>query len=411
MRKLITLLLFASPLASQTLVVVDDDGPADHATIAAALTAAPDGAVVLVRAGTYGASAAVVTGKSLTLVADAGASVDFTGENLTVQDLTGSQTFTMRGITLRSSFSEPALVIDGCEGAVFVDDCEIDMSFVPFHLDPVGIVARDSDSVVFSNCEIIGGAQLGGPGGTGMRLEDSTVHLFHCEVSGGLGRSAGLDQNGEPVPAEGGDAIELDGGFLFATLSTLQGGRGSLIGNVFGCPGGVSGDGGNGLLLQGASPNAELLEVALIGGLPGEIVGGPGGCLPGLAGEPSVVLNGSLASTPADERSLSFDAPVAPGAPVQLDFVGEPGDFVWYLVADGPAALFVPLLRGTLAIDLASFSSFAVGFLDGTGTASVAPNAPPLPVGAGAYRLVIQALFLDTLGDFTLGTPGALVVR
>src|SRR5688572_20931567 len=85
-----------APSADAGVTVVAPTG-GEHASIADAVDAAPDGEIVLVRAGAYGSFA--IHGKSVHVVADAGALVEVHGSVL-VDLLPAGGTVTLQGLRI-----------------------------------------------------------------------------------------------------------------------------------------------------------------------------------------------------------------------------------------------------------------------------------------------------------------------
>lgn len=87
-------------VSAQTYVVDANAGPGSHyTTIAAAVADVPDGATLLVRAGTYGAFA---TSKGLTILGDPGARLDASTGIVSIHQLGPQRRFVMRGVELVS---------------------------------------------------------------------------------------------------------------------------------------------------------------------------------------------------------------------------------------------------------------------------------------------------------------------
>jgi len=99
-------LLFAAPAAvAQTLIVDINNGPGTtYTSLVDAAASAPDGAVLEVRPGFY-FGAALVDGKSLTILFDPGAVIatDTDSIAMRVRNLNANQWFTMRGATVQTS--------------------------------------------------------------------------------------------------------------------------------------------------------------------------------------------------------------------------------------------------------------------------------------------------------------------
>lgn len=391
------------------VIVVDDDGPADFATLHAAVALAPEGALVLVREGTYDiAPELVIDGKALTLVAG-GANVRLTGGPLVIRRLGPGQRVVADGFVIATSsrISQvvgESLVLEDDAGLVWIEDCTVGVenpSSVLLSQQPA-VAARRSAAVVLVRTSAF--ASEGGiaaqPSPGGLLAEDSGLFLFETRVRGGGGTSV---RSG--LAGGGGDGVELDGGFLFAAGSTLEGGPGGSVGSPFG-GGGSAGDGGAGLRLIGDAPDAFLVDADLRGGEGGLGFGIFG--IPGLPGEPSVVESGTLTAKRGISHAFALTSPVRSGGLATATFHGIPGERVWYLLSNAPEAEFRPRLLGSLAVQT-PYRIIPAGELDASGALTVSIPAD-LAHGAQGSALVLQALFQHPAQGFTLATPSLLTV-
>src|SRR6185436_1169764 len=93
----------------------------------AALNAAQDGDVLLVRAGTYtGVTQMSVAGKGVTVINDSGAPLQLSPLGIT--GVPASSTFAVRGITITAqpllfAASPAAIAADQCAGTIWLEDC------------------------------------------------------------------------------------------------------------------------------------------------------------------------------------------------------------------------------------------------------------------------------------------------
>src|SRR5690606_35628687 len=114
--------------ANQVHVVDAAGGSGGHTTIQAAVDAASDGDVVLVRPGTYGALD--IQAKGIAVLADPGPSgARPRVERVAVWSIAAAQRVTLRGLEIRQTpgfFAPPeALSVAGCSGELVVEDCEV----------------------------------------------------------------------------------------------------------------------------------------------------------------------------------------------------------------------------------------------------------------------------------------------
>jgi hypothetical protein len=397
-------LLVAVP-STQTVLVVDDDGPADFQSLAQALAAAPDGATVLVRDGVYaGAQPVRIAPRSLVITADAGANVEIE-HGLFVQGLQVGQTLVVRGITFDLDFHGVAVGAEDCQGVLWLEDVVVTLG-VSILDGPSAVSLRACDSVVVVRSSLHGSGALDAllPGGPAIDARHSSLHVFDSELIGGEGGYHVVS------PSAGGPGIRLEGGFLFAESSHVQGGQGGPVGGFGLCEGGTGGIGGPGVELLGASPQASLLGGTLAGGLGGaSLIPTSEPCPEGAVGPASLVSAGTLVSVSAPDHGFAVTSPVEAGTPSIASFSGVPGEVAWFLYGASPATHFLSPLLGTLALDF-PLAIAPAGALDASGSLEVGIVAG-LPPGVDSRLFHLQALFLEGgTGGFAFGSPSALVV-
>lgn len=383
---------------AQSVLVVDAAGGGDFETLPSAVEAAVDGDVLLLRAGTY--DPLVVTGKSLTIEAEAGASV-IVSETLHIENLAPTQSVTLRGLDVDASAADVAFAgsFDGCMGPVLVQDCTFDGSGGP--LVSGGLFVVDCTSVVLSRVRSTPTLTAGGSfGRAGVFAVSSAVYAYECVLTG----SDGLETFTGPIP--GANGVTLFSASLFASGCLLTGGDGG-NGNftVFGCTDG--GDGGDGVELGGTSPStAYLLDNAATGGTPGTS-GGPA-CSAGVPGQPFRDVLGTTTVLAGASRSFTTASPVREGQSYQETFQGPPGEvaagaFSFSLVN----GVLFPGFLGAVHIAPGGFNLFR-GTIPAGGTLVASTTVPELGLGFDAVVIYEQAVFIDpgTL-DVFLGPPAA----
>jgi len=277
-------LLGTSALAQDHLVVDDDPGPdVDYASVQAALAAIADGGTIEVRAGDYEEFLNIVA-RTVAILAEPGVVVH--GE-IDVHDLRTEHMVTLRGIDLRSlgPVSEPLRAWNN-RGPLWVQGCRLQGSSVSFHTSPDVVILNDCASVVLDRCTIRGGTSVT-PGAGGRAVLSVRTELV--VVSGAL--TGGRGTGGDPG-AEGGPAVEVVDGHLFAFGALFRGGPGGYGQGAFGTCG-QGGDGGPALRLSGTNPSGHLIGCRVRGGDAGEALG-TGTCAAGGPGAPTDVLAGSL---------------------------------------------------------------------------------------------------------------------
>jgi hypothetical protein len=233
--------------SSAGVIVVDalSQSPFAFINIGAAVAAAANGDVILVRDGTYDQS--TVAGKSLTIVADSSALVVVNatpqpGQPAIQIDGTSAPTrVTLRGLTCIGPGGATQLaagIVVGGGAAVWLESVEVDSFSFPLDIFQATVVAN-----ACSFHAAPGDQALLAVGGTAITAQDSTLSLHDVVAAGGQGASAAS----LAVPA-GDGGVSLIGTTLFASGSWILGGQGG-SGTDFGGPCIDGAHGGVGLLL------------------------------------------------------------------------------------------------------------------------------------------------------------------
>ncbi|MBM3975952.1 MAG: hypothetical protein FJ299_03045 [Planctomycetes bacterium] len=274
-RLLPAFLLLASPCAAQALWTVDDNGPADFASVQVAINTVAAGDVLLIEPGSYGAA---VVNKSLTLLGSPGsarpafASLDFIGAQHA------------RALHLQTQ----ALTVINITGHAFIDDCVV--TDLETQID-------NCADVSLANCTL-GALPLAGNGVDGLSLfQCGYVQIVNSTITGGAGLSSSITF----VPGAGGAGIRLEQSKLLLIGSTVRGGAGqTLTAPLF------AGTGGDAVLVDIGSTaevrgsNFDLLA----GGL------GNAGVPPFLNGVAIRAKNGGTAVTSGVSTTGGFNGPV-----------------------------------------------------------------------------------------------------
>jgi hypothetical protein len=401
---LVTAALLA--LAAPDVLVVDQSGGpgADFQSIWAAVFAAQDGDVLLIRTGSY-SFPIDIDGKALTLVEDAGAEVRI--PSCTVSNLTAEQTVVLRGLHFEGHYTSTTPTVDLFDnaGLVWMEDCLVQDGAPAVS---VGAGCR----AVLERCELVG--VTGGwvflfthiDAGPALGSSLGTVTLHDCHLVGGDGEDGHPSETLPIGPDPGAPAYALDGGALFSSGSTFVGGRGgdgitAWDGTSYVCV--PPEPGGAGLLLQGAAPIAHLLDTDLAGGAPG---GPAGSCPPGAPGPSLDLQAGSAVTLPGSAISLALGPPVREGQTLTGTIAGAPGAVAFLAASTQPADVLVLPLSGVLHLAATSVV-VAPGVLDASGELALAfPIAGIDGEGAVAWA---QALTCAS-GECALGAAASFVV-
>jgi hypothetical protein len=190
--------MLALPLAAQVFVVDASNGPgANFTSIAAAVAAVPDGAILRVRPGNYDAFR--IDGKSLTVLNEGGLITGPpTGANVTVANLAATQSVVLRGLTWQNP--NGGLSLTSCNGLVAcyqcwnqsnlqstivvgVSQCRqvhlVDCSFLNYSGGSTVVNTTSSDAV-FERCGL-----FGSQGGIPLWVHGGRVQLVSCGMNGG----------------------------------------------------------------------------------------------------------------------------------------------------------------------------------------------------------------------------------
>jgi len=379
-------------LVSQGQVHVVDaaNGPGtDFTTLGAAVGAALDGDVVLVRGGDYfldgfGTEGIFLDGKGLVVVAEPGAVVRTTRAR--IRNLPAAGRVLIQGLTFTSN--EIVADFDDDAGPLWFERCV----FQPqFDLVAGGVHPTNCATVVLSRCSLHA-VPLIVPS-TALRSQNSRLHFYDGTVQGRA--TGGLSA-----------AVELgQSSFLELFGSDVHGGDGADGNSILFCNGQ---EGGAALVVAEASTLVRL-DSSLVGGAGGAPFSG--GCSSGADGQDLNVVQGTVVALGGSARSLEIGSPVRTDEMVVATFTGLPGDRVWLRFAflPGPGS-FSRFYDGEYLLGMPRFKAL-VATIPPSGTLVVAAAAPQLPPGEESLVAYCQAFFLDAAGQrFVLSSPSALVV-
>jgi hypothetical protein len=429
MRCAVALLAIASSASlafADVRVVNASSGP--YTTIQAAISAAQDGDTLLVKPGSY--AQFILDAKSLTIVADAGGSVNIGGA-CAVRNLNATQRAVLSGLTIAvpDNWNSPApdhyasgLNVTNNAGEVRVDACTLigrSTTNLLFSLGTGGDGARvagNAGSVVLVACVATGGRGQGthdlfagssAPGGSGVFVQDTRVALYNCTLTGGRGGD-GFDGCGR-----GGHGAWLRTSTLSAGLITsgcqLTGGRGGddwedTLGD-FTAPG----SGGDGMELEGGTL-AQIVEDVCAGGAAGV----------GIYCTPTLFPAGRGVGIGGAGSPFTFStSKVVLGAPVVLREMnvlpitvrGQPGDHAYLFVSRGTAFNAIPSWHGVVLTQNANPPrSVILGTIPASGVLNANLTIPDLGPGVLARDLFLQAYRLDAAGSATLGNLAVVSV-
>jgi hypothetical protein len=380
--------LAGSAAAQSVFVVAPVAGAGVFATdIQAAVDAAGNGDLVLVRAGSY--SGFTVDGKGVSVVADAGAAVEANGRVL-VRNISAAQRVLLQGLTIHGDDLVPALVTLNDPGPVWIQSCDV-TGGTRSGPGLVAISVNSCPSVAIERCTMTGGdAVTGGPtnmGGPALHVANSKVAVSDSQCFGGKGAATASAGGGF-----GGSGLRVLTGSVFASGTSFHGGEGAVPAPPQ-FPGGV---GGAGINTEGA---VTLLECAVTGGA-------------GFPDSPPTVIGSAASVTvlPGAAGHFSITSPVREGEVMTIAAGGAPGQSAWFLFSPTPAPVLLLLpFKGALVLP-AGAPAFVLGTIPAGGTLSAPVLMPSLPAALQSATVWCQSIFFPPSAHAVIGPPSALVI-
>ena len=405
-------LLVAGAAARATVLIVDPSGgPGGAALLQAAIDAAQDGDILLLRPGDYGSvpgSHPQLVGKSLALIVDG-----------------PPGSVVLAGLSIGSSDPATQMLVRG------------------LRVEPAPLVAQDGGAVEltgkgtywFEDCVFTGSLASSGKPVPGLDVflqafVFPTLTLVRCTISGADGPDEvpGVSPAGAGAPG----AIMQ---FSFQTSiheCTIRGGRGG-DGDPFASGGSSTADGGPGLAAVSVYPMS-FLGSTILGGDEGE--NNPAATKPGagiscsfviIDRRDSVFQAGAIngAGTPADDmafgpgvgviaypastRSMSVPSPLREGESSLLHAQGEVGDDVWIYLGLGSGLDPVMNAQGNIVLEDALPSpSFLGTITDPSGVLDYPFQMPNLPPGLDGFLIYMQSAMTRVGGAPVVGSGTAL---
>ncbi len=413
-------LLVARSAQAGVLVV----GPGQPYTqLQAAVDAATDGDVVLVKSGDY-AEGFILGHKSLSIVADTNADVVLR-TRVSIASIDAAHEVILAGIRVEippntANGWGSALQVFSCTGSVRVLECELHANYGGADLcNPAdGAYVLNSTDVAFTRCQIFGATRLGPQSnwaGIGLHSAGSRVALYDSEIVGGAGGTDQVCSNyAYGDGGDGGWGAWIVNGTLFASGSTFRGGDGgdaSAMTTLFV----FGGDGGTAIVAHASAPNAtavHLLDSRLIPGAGGALLPPvPPGSIPGQPGLP-VYTSGNVTVTnyPGPAHLLSAPRIVREGSMLDLTLAGPPGDALgWFVSGRANWMLDAPFAGVRLYQQMPPGRFARIGMIPGSGVLHHAVPLGMLPQGSDARVHHVQSV--SSLGGvLRLGTGQPFVV-
>jgi hypothetical protein len=420
----LALLAGTGSAAAQHLWTVDDNGPADFATIQDAVDAAADGDVVQVFPGSY--AGFQIASKGLAILGDSATPWTLSGPVSVTSTVVG-QTVVISGFTQLDSGSGTAagIAISACAGAVRTEDCAWRGQNSSTLRGGSGARIENSSDVIFSAANATGGnggvhivspsnySEVVYGGGHALDVLASSLAFWGGSAIAGLPGTSHTDHN--LYGYEGGSGALLGGALFFASNSLLKGGQGgkhSLTQCGLASGYGTAGDGGAGLRLESAPSSAFVQQPNVAAGPPGTA-----NCAPFYVDGNSVprvlvhAAGSTLGRVPSPSRKLTAPAFVAGTTLVDLTATGAPGDLVYAVAETSTHFQYDPALHGVWSLayppqpppnpDAVIPSGGSVGFQI---------TLPAVPPTQDAEVHFVQLYIVDLNGRVFVSTPRAVVL-
>lgn len=420
-------MLVAAGTAYGGVIVCDVTGAGDYNSVQAAINAAATGDILLLKHGSfaYDFFGVTIDGKSLVIVADAGAPSRPKLAGITVKNLPPSGAVIVRGIEVQpaTGFGPPVggITIDHVQGGVVFEDCVLRGSpgvgqTFGFSKDALpGVVLTSCAAAVFTRCSIFGGSGvdaggIGGPpsyygssgGGAGVVMAASHASFHDCVVAGGAG---GKGNAGIGIANDGGDGAVLVGSVVLLSGTAIAGGAGGS--NGASAPSGDINAGGDGLRTDAAS-KVFAIDSSWVGGDGGPFPFGAGFGPDGVALDPPGFPIGGWTT---QARSFSLSTPVKELTSVAVDVRGQTGDLVLLVQSFGVANLHPGGVKGWLLLTPPLLGPFVLlAISDPSGHATLTVPAPPLALPTlEGFPFLFQAFFTNP-GETVAGPPSLFVL-
>ncbi|MFK7740519.1 MAG: hypothetical protein AB8H80_09350 [Planctomycetota bacterium] len=385
--------IFGSPIVAQSFVVDAANGPgANFVDIAAAITAVPDGATLLVRTGTY--APFTLQAKGLTILADPGTQVTGTTEIL---DTLPNQAVIVRGMEVDITAGDrQAILLQNCAGPVLLEGLTTPSTLPPyvifglFFYIPVGLRAANCDQVILRDSTL-----------TGVALNASNTVVESCLLRGG--DEVPISGNGSPPSAIAGLHIQSSSVEIVGNSLIIGGNAAAPSLHAVGIHASLSSvNVRSGTVSSGISPTSQISTPILIS--QSLVVVDPAVSLTGIA--PTIF--------PAPTRlplaeTTSAGAPVGGAMQAQVASTSPTAAALFLSLPNAGSTAF-PGIEGYSWLAPSTLSLEAIG----TATAG-APLSTTVPVPNNAalrgFAIAWQALLVAGNGELKLSNPSLAIVR
>ncbi len=386
-------LTIASALSAQTFVVDINNGPgANYTSLSTATAAVPDGATLLVRAGTY-VDHILIDGKGLTILAEQGTLLRNLFPVIWVLNTASSQSVVIHGLELEGS-TMGTCRIESCVGPVHLEGIA---GTPPYQPAPAGAWVTSSSQVLLRDSSF-----------GWSKFEDSNVVVEDCAFEGADFLVVGL--GGYPCISSH-PGIHVVSGALQVVGGTCTGGRGgaSMACGSHPDQAGIHSDGAGVSVSSGATVTAAFPSGY---SSPAPAIAGTGT----LRIDPLVNLVTSVAPPIAatiSTQTMSIPAvhgySAAPGGTLVVEALGPFGSTVILVVGWLGAPMTVAGVTGSFWIDPQLFGFVAIGTPQ-PGVPVTGSVAVPNTAGLLGVRLAWQSVASTAVG-LIASNPTATLVR
>ncbi len=403
--------VLAAPLAQADIFVVDVGGGGDFTTLTAAVSAAGQGDVILVKSGFYAEPAPVVIdNKRLSIIGDepfaAGAPSVEIQPGLVIKNLAPGRNVAITNVRLYGTPSTsatpatPALILEDNVSLVRIQDSALYGGGGADNDMPdgsIGVAIIESDSVAFVNSVVNGGVGqfspalnvISGHGATGIEQSGpGALVLSDSYIDGGDG--GGNLIGGWPYGGQGGVGVVKTGGKLFLVGTRVSGGQGGISHE--------GGDGGAGVVISANTAVTLMGSSSLNGGEGGWSDFGPDG-----ADGEAVIGAGTVNDLGGEKRAMTVTTPLREGETGNIDLQGASNESALLITSLAPHLIPYVGYQGVLMLATPFISTIVVG----AGNADVPFVVPELGPGFEQVSVFLQPAYVGPSGT-QLG-PGVML--
>lgn len=406
-------LALGASVSANVLVVAPSGAP--FTTVQAAVDAAIDGDVILVKAGFY--AGFTVNGKALALVSDPEGAALIQGDTMITGVGVGKTTslsgFMIRTDDLRAQANAGSLRF---EALTSLDPIEFMIN------RPTALFLYNCLDVAVLRCSLRGSSywsSIPSSPGHGVLAVDSNVAIYDSVLGSGVGSPAIHIGSGEWIEATAGEAAcWMRAQFAACTVllagCTSIGGTGG-TGLAATCSpsvtnGGAGAAGGPGVLaINGAQ---SFVRDSLVQGGPGGIGGAANSncsTSAGPQGPTGAAIGGNSTALSGARRVMTCVTHMRESNTLVLSLQGEPGDAVILNLGTNGRWLLDAPLGGVRLVSLTS-RRVNLGTIPGSGLLDVALPIGDLGLGVQSATYQLQAYFVDFAGGVHAGSAATLVV-